>query len=96
MAVTEANDHIGLAGTMNINRRSCGKILKLFLRRGEKNIWGSTIGRNASENKHVLQLLFVETCLLVQYLKNLFLKIYGNFFLKIIKFFFKIGFEFDG
>ena len=65
MAITGANAHIGSAGLTNRNRRSCGNILKFFLRRGEKNIWGPTVGRNASVNKQVLQLLFAETCSLV-------------------------------
>ena len=67
MAITEANDPIGPAGLTNRNKQSCGNIFKFFffLRRGEKNIWGPTVRRNASENKHVLQLLFVETCLVV-------------------------------
>ena len=36
MAITGANDHIGLAGLTNRNRRRFGKIKE----RGEKNIWG--------------------------------------------------------
>ena len=64
MAITEASDRMGSAGLTNRNKQSCGNIFS-FLRRGEKNIWGPTVGRNASENsenKQVLQLLFVETC----------------------------------
>ena len=58
MAITAANDHIGLAGLTNRNRRRFGKIKE----RGEKNIWGLTDKRNASENKQVLPLLFAESC----------------------------------
>ena len=64
MAITEASDRMGSAGLTNRNKQSCGNIF-FFLRRGEKNIREPTVGRNASENsenKQVLQLLFVETC----------------------------------
>ena len=60
MAKTGANDHIGLAGLTNRNRRRFGKV-KNNLARGEKNVWRLTDKRNVSENKQVLPLLFAES-----------------------------------